>query len=340
MGVNGGYNILMAYNTLYRIGERSHILECAFGSRSCDGQPGDPGRDSCSCYLDAGGWGTTVIDDGSNNVRIPNKNIYIYNNILYNPTGYQSRWMHFAIFGPESGSTQSGANVPIPTLADENLQIRGNIISNGPPDHSLGIDGDSGGQPDNPTCNEAQLRAENTINTIEPQLVEPGNGNFRPVEGGNVFNVQTYSIPAFTGNDRPQPPISPEGNLNNDLSHDYDSNDHVSSRPPGAFISSTSPVVKRLSTHMPEFFSLLQNYPNPFNPITTIEFYLPHPTKVMLSIFNHTGREVDALVNEWHNAGHYSVEWNILSGNISSGLYLYKIIAGEYSAIKKCLVLK
>jgi hypothetical protein len=83
MGVNGGYNILMAYNTLYRVGRASHGLEFTFGGRGCDGDTA-----GCQSRNTAGGWGPR--NTGSE-VPIPNRNVYIYNNILYNPSGYQSQ---------------------------------------------------------------------------------------------------------------------------------------------------------------------------------------------------------------------------------------------------------
>jgi hypothetical protein len=76
LGVNGGYNVLLAYNTLYRVGARSHTVEFVFGQRSCDGEAGDPGRSACTDYLALGGWGTTRVSDGDNFVRIPNKNVF------------------------------------------------------------------------------------------------------------------------------------------------------------------------------------------------------------------------------------------------------------------------
>ncbi|NDD65560.1 MAG: right-handed parallel beta-helix repeat-containing protein, partial [Acidobacteria bacterium] len=91
LGVNGGYNILMAWNTLYRVGRRSHVIEVVPGSRSCDG---DTAR--CQANRTAGGWGGP-IPDGQ---YIPARNVYIYNNIVYNPAGYQSQWQHFEIRGP------------------------------------------------------------------------------------------------------------------------------------------------------------------------------------------------------------------------------------------------
>jgi hypothetical protein len=88
----------------------------------------------------------------------------------------------------------------------------------------------------------------------------------------------------------------------------------------------------------PVEYRLMQNYPNPFNPLTTIEYQLPKASKVELSVYNITGQLIKTLVNEYHNAGHYSVTWN--ASGMASGLYFYRIIAGEYINTKKCLVIK
>jgi len=85
-------------------------------------------------------------------------------------------------------------------------------------------------------------------------------------------------------------------------------------------------------------YRLMQNYPNPFNPLTTIEYQLPKASKVELSVYNINGQLVKTIVNEYHNAGHYSVIWN--AGGVASGLYLYRIKAGEFINVKKCLVIK
>ena len=84
--------------------------------------------------------------------------------------------------------------------------------------------------------------------------------------------------------------------------------------------------------------NLLQNYPNPFNPTTTISYELPKSTYVKLSIYDITGRLVETLVNEHKNAGYYSVNWN--AANVSSGIYFYRIDAGEFRSVRKCLVVK
>jgi hypothetical protein len=202
MGVNGGYSVLLAHNTLYRVGQRSHVVEAVFGLRGCDGN-----TERCLRYLDLGGWGTATP---GREEPIPNRHVFVMNNLVYNPTGYQSRWQHFAIYGPRSPS--AGSNIPSPAQADDDLRIQGNLIWNGPKTHPLGIEGsDQGCRPDNPTCRAGQLRAENTINRLRPQLVSPETGNFRPQPGGNVFTVETPAIPAFSWSDLPRRPVVPPG---------------------------------------------------------------------------------------------------------------------------------
>lgn len=227
MGVNGGYNILLAYNTLYRVGENSHLIEVVFGSRSCDG---DAAR--CAANLSAGGWGTTAV--GAEGEPIPDRNVFIYNNIIYNPPGYQSQWQHFTIMGPRAPS--AGSNIPSPSATDANLQIRGNLIWNGGADMPLGIEDPSQGCQDvNLTCNAAQLRADNTINTVQPQLVNPAGGDFHPTAGGSVFGVTTYPIPDFGWEDVPAPPTVPAGDLDNHILEDHDRQPRLWPGIPGAY---------------------------------------------------------------------------------------------------------
>jgi hypothetical protein len=180
-GVNGGSNILMARNTLYRVGSRSHVIEVGFGSRSCDGN-----QAACRSYLAQGGWGTAVVGGDE---PIPNRNVSILDNVVYNPDGYVSQWQQFAVANPRTPSV--GSNIPSPARADTNLQIRGNVIWNGPADHPLGI-----GQPALATA----VLAGNTINTVRPVLVDPAHGNYA-VAPGFVPPVVSPPPPA-------QPPLS------------------------------------------------------------------------------------------------------------------------------------
>jgi hypothetical protein len=84
----------------------------------------------------------------------------------------------------------------------------------------------------------------------------------------------------------------------------------------------------------PVEFKLNQNYPNPFNPITNVKFQIPNEAFVKLIVSDVLGREVATLVNEQLNAGIYKVDWD--GTNYPSGVYFYKLAAGDYSETKKC----
>lgn len=84
--------------------------------------------------------------------------------------------------------------------------------------------------------------------------------------------------------------------------------------------------------------ALIQNYPNPFNPTTQIEYTLPADMQVTLKVYDILGREVAVLVDDWKEAGRYEIEWN--GEKHSSGVYLYKLSAGEFVAVKKMLLAK
>ncbi|MDZ4712421.1 MAG: agmatine deiminase family protein [bacterium] len=89
----------------------------------------------------------------------------------------------------------------------------------------------------------------------------------------------------------------------------------------------------------PQGFSLEQNYPNPFNPETVINYNVNAQTSnVRLVVYNALGMEVNILVNEKQNAGSYSVKFD--GSNLSSGIYFYKIEAGNYSDTKRMILLK
>lgn len=115
--------------------------------------------------------------------------------------------------------------------------------------------------------------------------------------------VSGYSMTCSLEDDRP---MSNNGNLNSDI--------------------------------LPTEFSLKQNYPNPFNPNTNIQYDLPTDNLVSIKIFDVMGREITVLVNEFKTAGRYSVGFN--GANLSSGIYYYKIEAGNFTQVKKMLMLK
>ena len=87
-----------------------------------------------------------------------------------------------------------------------------------------------------------------------------------------------------------------------------------------------------------ENFSLSQNYPNPFNPSTRITYSIQKAGFVSLKVYDILGREVATLVNGYQQANQYSVTFN--ASNLASGIYLYKLKAGDYVQTRKMLLLK
>lgn len=85
-------------------------------------------------------------------------------------------------------------------------------------------------------------------------------------------------------------------------------------------------------------FILYQNYPNPFNPSTVINYSLPRTTYVTLKVYDILGREVALLINEVKPAGEHKAEFN--AKLLPSGVYIYNLIAGTYSSVKKMLLVK
>jgi hypothetical protein len=93
----------------------------------------------------------------------------------------------------------------------------------------------------------------------------------------------------------------------------------------------------------PEVYGLNDNYPNPFNPETTIRYQLPDASDVRLEIYNVVGQVVRTLVAERQSAGRYVVQWDATNDSnqpLSSGIYFYRLQAGDFQKIKKMLLLK
>jgi hypothetical protein len=89
---------------------------------------------------------------------------------------------------------------------------------------------------------------------------------------------------------------------------------------------------------VPTAFDLGQNYPNPFNPSTLIEFALPRQSAVKLDVYNLLGQHVATLVDDVRPIGYYTVKFE--AAGLASGVYIYRLQAGEYSNVRKLMVLK
>jgi hypothetical protein len=89
---------------------------------------------------------------------------------------------------------------------------------------------------------------------------------------------------------------------------------------------------------IPRSYALFQNYPNPFNPTTNIEFSLPNTDFVTLKVYDITGREVATLVSEKLPAGKYKYDWD--ASNLASGVYFYKLEAGQFTRVRKMVLVR
>ena len=94
----------------------------------------------------------------------------------------------------------------------------------------------------------------------------------------------------------------------------------------------------RNENQIPSEFILDQNYPNPFNPVTSIRYSIPKSSLVTLKVYDISGKEIVSLVNESLQAGEHTIQWD--SQGSPSGIYMYKITAGNFTETKKMILLK
>jgi hypothetical protein len=99
-----------------------------------------------------------------------------------------------------------------------------------------------------------------------------------------------------------------------------------------------SSIVEANVNNSPSVFTLNQNYPNPFNPSTIISYSLPQASNVKLIVYNAIGQPVRVLENGFKNSGTYNVTFN--ASELSSGIYFCKIEAGQFSSIRKMMLVK
>ncbi|HWA06684.1 MAG TPA: FlgD immunoglobulin-like domain containing protein, partial [Ignavibacteria bacterium] len=102
-------------------------------------------------------------------------------------------------------------------------------------------------------------------------------------------------------------------------------------------------LLKSKTNTIPSKYSLAQNFPNPFNPSTLINYSIRENGSVKLEVYNVLGEKIKTLINEYQNSGHKSVVWDGTNDNgykVASGLYIYKFVAGNYTNIKKMILIK
>jgi hypothetical protein len=107
-----------------------------------------------------------------------------------------------------------------------------------------------------------------------------------------------------------------------------------------ASLAGWAPVtdVKEIQNTNPTEFKIYQNYPNPFNPTTVVNYYLPKAAKVELFVYNLLGQKLVELVNSEKPAGHHTINFD--ASNLSSGVYYYSFQAGQFTDVKKMILLE
>jgi len=197
------------------------------------------------------------------------------------------------------------------------IVVNGLTITNTLPPDAYDIDPDSA------------LVGASVFVTIDGSNFQAGaNATIGGITLGNLMVVNDFTI---TGN---SPSTLPAGVYSVVVTNPDGQFDQL----PGAFTVYSPTGIDDSPVMHPTNFVLLQNYPNPFNPSTKIEFQIPDAASVKLTVYNLAGQEVATLLNEYRSAGQYSIEFN--AENLPSGIYFYRLNAGDYSAMKKMILMK
>jgi len=188
-------------------------------------------------------------------------------------------------------------------------------------------------QPRNPTVSGNQLRlAVNSMPPKEnlPQISDKSPGTLiakmRLETSVKSFSNEALNLKLRTGPENPFTKVFV-----------YSDNQIIDVSKEEEVTADNIPEVENI-TSLPKEFSLKQNYPNPFNPSTNINYELPITGFVSLKIYDLTGKEIAILVNEQQSAGNYTVRFN--GNNFASGIYFYRIEAGDFTQVRKMFLIK
>ena len=161
------------------------------------------------------------------------------------------------------------------------------------------------------SCSPASLNGTGNI-TDDPLFVDPL---------GDDFNLQEDSPCIDTGN--PASPLDPDDTRADMGALYYDqSTGIIEEAPPG----------------VPKIFVLHPPHPNPFNPLTTLSFDLPAASWVLMEIYDLSSRRITTLINGWRTVGRHDVTF--VANSMASGVYIYRLHAGDFTASGKMILMK
>ena len=183
------------------------------------------------------------------------------------------------------------------------------------------------------------------IQFLEPKIKKETNGDADKVLMVSAIDTSMQYYDVFMGFLKPSDSMTKDSNLiqiplkirgrdkqNVEILYEYNMGGHHYT---GQRLIEVEPI--------PETYELGQNFPNPFNPITTIFYDLPVDGKIELSVYDMLGREVVTLVNGFQEKGYKTTQWKGFDRNgvkVSTGIYFYRLISGDYMATKKMILLK
>lgn len=190
-----------------------------------------------------------------------------------------------------------------------------------------------------------------SFSIISPTGIEVSLSNRRGSGGDNYINtvfddssavsISTGTAP-FTGTFRPESPLNVFNGLDvhgNWILKVHDQAASDTGRVESYCLNIIYNAVLAVNIQqVPVKFELAQNYPNPFNPITRIKYSVPKQSFVSIKIYDVLGREVKTLVNEMRTAGNYEVDFN--ASYLASGVYFYRMESGDFTDVKKFVLLK
>lgn len=176
-----------------------------------------------------------------------------------------------------------------------------------------------------------------------------GNLSFGFSSGGELLRLYDESmniIDSLTYGDSIPWPVEPDGNGSTLELKNPDSDNSIAANwassfnhgTPGKRNDNFTGINDHEATKILSDYSLIQNYPNPFNPSTIIKFAVPKTEIVSLKVYDILGKEIATLINKQLSPGNYEQEFN--AAHLSSGVYFYRITAGNFTAVRKMQVIK